>query len=101
MQELVDKFQAKGIKTIVYTNANIANQYLYEVNTEFWLAYYDLENKIPDYWYSETTQEAAQNIELMSKLVAWQFTETGAGDEIPYEVDISIVKNQYFAEYVK
>ena len=37
----------------------------------------------------------------MDKLVGWQFTETGAGKEIPYEVDVSIVKNEFFREFVK
>ena len=99
--ELIQKFKEKNIETIVYTNANLANKYLYEIDTKFWLAYYDLKNKIPNYWLDKTNQEAGQNADLMNKVVAWQFTETGVGKQIPYEVDISIVKNEFFSEFVK
>lgn len=99
--ELIQKFKEKNIETIVYTNANLANKYLYEIDTKFWLAYYDLKNKVPDYWLDKTDQEAGQNLDLMNKVVAWQFTETGVGEQIPYEVDISIVKNEFFREFIK
>ncbi len=100
--ELVDKFLAKGISSIIYTNANIANEYLSEVNTCFWLAYYDEENKIPTTWYTSLEdQEATKNEELMKKMVAWQFSETGAGKQIDMDVDVNLVKNDFFIEYVK
>lgn len=100
--ELVDKFLAKGISSIIYTNANMANEYLSEVNTCFWLAYYDRENRIPKQWYTSLEdQEATKNEELMNKMIAWQFTESGAGKEIDYKVDVNLVKNDFFIEYVK
>ena len=100
--ELVDKFLAKGISSIIYTNANIANKYLYEVNTCFWLAYYDQKDKVPNYWYTSLEdQEPIQNEELMNKMIAWQFSESGAGKEIDLNVDLNLVKNDFFIEYVK
>lgn len=101
VSEVIRKFKANGIETIVYTNANLANEFLYMIDTKFWLAYYNLENKIPNYWFDKSGQEASTNLELMEKVVAWQFTETGAGKEIPYEVDISIVKNDFFREFLE
>lgn len=99
--ELVSKFKEKNIETIIYTNANIANEFLYTVDTKFWLAYYNLENKIPDYWFTESGHEATANLELMSKVVGWQFTENGAGEEINYPVDVSLVENNFFRNFVK
>ena len=101
LSELVVKFKEKNIDTIIYSNANLANEYLYTVDSKFWIAYYDLEKKVPNHWYTETDQEPATNLEFMNKVVAWQFTETGAGEEINIEVDASIVKNEFFREFVK
>lgn len=101
VSELISKFKNKNIDTIVYTNANLANEFLYSLDTKFWLAYYNLEDKIPNYWIDKTDLEIAGNIELLNKTVGWQFTETGAGSEIPYEVDVSLVKNEFFREFVK
>lgn len=100
VSELIDKLKLKNIDTLVYSNANIANQYLSEINTKFWLAYYNLEKKVPKYWYTSTDQEAVLNEELMKNMVAWQFTETGAGKEVNYPVDLSIVNNEYFKKFV-
>lgn len=101
-QELVDKFNSKGISSIIYSNARIANEYLYEVNTCFWLAYYDRENKVPTKWYTEVEdEEPVKNEILMDKMVAWQFSETGAGKEIDYKLDLNLVKNDFFIEYVR
>lgn len=101
LSQLVQKFKEKDIKTLIYSNATTANEYLYTVDSNFWIAYYIPENKIPNYWYTETDQEAAKNIELMNKVVAWQFTESGAGNEIEVSVDASLVKNEFFKKYVK
>jgi GH25 family lysozyme M1 (1,4-beta-N-acetylmuramidase) len=99
--ELISKFNEKNIETIIYSNAKTANEYLYNIETKFWLAYYDKKEKIPNYWLSDTDQDAAQNEELMSKLIAWQFTESGAGSEINYSVDVSLVDNNFFKTFVK
>lgn len=101
VSELISKFKENNINTIVYSNAKWASDYLSTLDTKFWLAYYTLEGKIPDYWYTQTEQEAVQNEELMNKMIGWQFTETGAGRQIPYEVDISLVNNNFFREFVK
>lgn len=98
--ELIHKFKEKNIETLIYSNANLINEYLYTIDTKFWVAYYDLEKKIPEHWYTDTDQEAAQNRKFTDKIIGWQFTESGAGDEIPYPVDISVVKNSYFQKYV-
>lgn len=98
---LIGKFEEKGIETIVYSNANIVNEYLYEIDTKFWIAYYNLEYKVPNYWYTETEQEAAQNEEFTSKIIGWQFTEKGIDKESKYKVDFSIVDNKFFKEYCK
>lgn len=101
VSNLIIKFKEKNIDTIVYTNANLANEYLYSIDTKFWVAYYDLKNEIPKVWYTETEQEAAQNEELKSKIIGWQFTETGIEKETEYPVDFSVVDNNFFREYVK
>ena len=97
VNELTEKLESKNIDTIVYSNANIANKYLTNVNTELWLAYYPIITEIPDYWYSDTQTEGASNNDLISKMVAWQFTETGIPNSINKDVDISIVYSNYFS----
>ncbi|MBR3614078.1 MAG: hypothetical protein IKL55_02740 [Clostridia bacterium] len=101
VSNLISKFKEKNIDTIVYTNANLADEYLYEIDTKFWIAYYDLKNEIPKVWYTETDQEAAQNEELKSKIIGWQFSETGIEKNTEYPVDFSVVNNEFFREYVK
>lgn len=98
---LISKFKEKNIDTIVYSNASLAEEYLAEVDTKFWIAYYDLKHEIPRHWYTDTDQEAAQNEEFTSKIVGWQFTETGIEKDTEYPVDISVVDNNFFKEYVK
>lgn len=100
LSELTQKFKGKNIETLIYSNATTANEYLYSVDSKFWIAYYISEKKVPNYWYTETDQEATKNTELMDKVVGWQFTESGAGDEIDVQVDISLVKNDFFKKYV-
>lgn len=96
--EMIQKMEAKGLKTIIYSNANIANEFLATIPTKFWLAYY-IENttKVPTYWYSELEeQEASQNEELMSKMIGWQFTETGVGRVVPRQVDVSLIYKDFY-----
>lgn len=99
--QLVEKFKEKGIETLVYSNATTINEYLYTVDSKFWIAYYIPEKNIPNYWYTETDQEATNNQEFMNKVVAWQFTESGAGNEIKEPVDVSLVKNEFFKKFVE
>lgn len=96
--EMIQKMEAKGLKTIIYSNANTANEFLGTVPAKFWLAYY-IENtaKIPNYWYSDLEeQEATQNEELMSKMIGWQFTETGVGRVVPRQVDVSLIYKDFY-----
>lgn len=96
VSELIRRLNNQNIETIVYSNANIANEYLSTVDTKFWLAYYPtLNGEIPKYWYPDLDQEAAQNEILMQKLIAWQFTESGVGNVIPESVDVSLVYNNF------
>ena len=99
--ELIGKFKEKNIETIIYSNANTINEYLYTVDTKFWISYYDLQKKIPDHWYTDTDQEAAQNEEFTEKIIGWQFTEKGIGEDTKYPVDLSLVDNKFFKEFVK
>lgn len=101
LSELIKKFKEKNIETLIYSNANYANEYLYTVDANFWIAYYIPDKKVPDYWYTDTDQDAAKNSDLMNKVVAWQFTESGAGNQIELPVDVSLIKNDFFRKYVK
>lgn len=100
INKLIQKFKEENIETLVYSNAKYASDILSTVDTKFWLAYYTEEQEIPQKWYTQTEQEATLNQELMNKLVAWQFTESGAGEAIPYKVDISLVDNTFFRNFV-
>lgn len=101
LSELISKFKEINIETLIYSNARTANEYLYSIDSKFWIAYYTLDKKVPKYWYTESGQEPANNIEFMNKVVGWQFTENGAGDEIKASVDASLVDNKYFKSFVK
>lgn len=96
VQRLIDKLNRKRIDNIVYTNAQTANLYLSSLDTRFWIAYYPEDGKVPDYWYFDTNQEGASNMDLYKKTVAWQFSETGAGDEVTARVDLSLFKKDFY-----
>lgn len=96
VNELIAKLEQKKYNVIVYSNASIANQYLTKVNTELWLAYYPSITEEPSYWYSDTDGEGATNKELISKMVGWQFSQTGIPNKISKNVDVSIVYSNYF-----
>lgn len=96
VQELINDLDKEGIDTIVYTNAQTANLYLSKLKTKFWIAYYPEENKIPDYWYFDTGQEGASNTRLQKKTIGWQFTEHGAGDDISEDLDVSLMKKDFY-----
>lgn len=99
VNELIEKIEQDGKKVIVYSNANIANKYLSNVNANLWLAYYPTNvTKVPNYWYSDITNvEGATNKQLISKMVSWQFTQTGVKNQIDKNVDLNIVYNSFFA----
>lgn len=96
VQKLINKLKEKNIDNIVYTNAQTANLYLSNLKTKFWIAYYPEEDKIPDYWYFDTTQEGASNTKLQKRTIGWQFTEHGAGDEISEDLDISLMVKEFY-----
>lgn len=96
VQKLINKLKRKKIDNIVYTNAQTANLYLSSLDTKFWIAYYPEDEKIPDYWYFDTKQEGAENMELYKKTIGWQFTETGAGDDVIERVDLSLFKKEFY-----
>lgn len=96
VNELITKLNKKDIKSILYSNASIANEYLTNVNSKMWLAYYPNISEEPSYWFSSTDAEGASNKELISKMVAWQFSDKGIPNTISEKVDISIVYNEFF-----
>lgn len=96
VQKIIDKLNKKKIENIVYTNAQTANLYLSSLDTKFWLAYYPEDEKIPDYWYFDTKQDGASNMELYKKTIGWQFSETGAGDDVIQRVDLSLFKKNFY-----
>lgn len=95
VNELIEKLENNKKRAILYSNANIANKYLTNVNAKMWLAYYPKITGLPDYWYSDTDSDGAKNKNLISKLVAWQFTENGVKNKINNEIDVSIVYSNY------
>lgn len=99
VQELIDKLEKENIDTIVYSNAQTANLYLSSLSTRFWISYYPEDDLIPDYWYFDIeSQEGASNVELNKKTIGWQFSETGAGDEVTARVDLSLFNKDFFAK---
>lgn len=94
--ELIKKLKNEEIPAIVYSNASIANEYLEKVETNMWLAYYPGVKETPNYWLSETDSDAAENEEVLSKMIAWQYTD--AGIENYKKIDMSIVKSSYFKD---
>lgn len=96
VQELIDSLEKEGVKTILYTNAQTANLFLSDLKTDFWIAYYPEEEKIPSYWYFDTEQPGASNKQLFKKTVGWQFTENGVGEKITDIVDISLFEKDFY-----
>ena len=98
VNEMIDKMKHKGMNVIVYSNANVASEYLTGVNTELWLAYYPSISEKPNNWYSDMKTQGASNELMISKMVGWQFTDSGIPDSIDKKVDISIVYSNYFKD---
>ena len=96
VQKLINKLNDENIDNILYSNAQTANLYLSDLKTKFWLAYYPEDGKIPDYWYFDTNQEGASNSKLQKRTIGWQFTEHGAGDDISEDIDLSLMKKNFY-----
>lgn len=88
-----DGLKEKNISSICYCNAKRATKYLSSLDSKFWLSYYTEDGKIPKEWYtSNKDQKATKDMELMSKQIAWQFSETGAKNNgITENIDLSLV----------
>lgn len=98
---ITNKLNSSGIETLIYANAKKMNANLIKLNQKFWVAYYTEENKIPTEWLSKyKNQEIANNLQAMSKVIAWQFSETGAkANNITQKLDLSLVLTEEFEKY--
>ena len=98
---ITNKLNSSGIETLIYANAKKMNANLIKLNQKFWVAYYTEENKIPTEWLSKyKDQEIANNLQAMSKVIAWQFSETGAkANNITKRLDLSLVLTKEFEKY--
>ena len=98
---ITNKLNSSGIETLIYANAKKMNVNLIKLNQKFWVAYYTEENKIPTEWLSKyKNQEIANNLQAMSKVIAWQFSETGAKENnITQKLDLSLVLTEGFEKY--
>lgn len=98
---ITNKLNSSGIETLIYANAKKMNANLIKLNQKFWVAYYTEENKIPTEWLSKyKEQEIANNLQAMSKVIAWQFSETGAkANNITQKLDLSLVLTEEFEKY--
>ena len=98
---ITTKLNSSGIETLIYANAKKMNANLIKLNQKFWVAYYNEENKIPTEWLSKyKNQEIANNLQAMSKVIAWQFSETGAkANNITQKLDLSLVLTEEFEKY--
>ena len=98
---ITDKLNSSGITTLIYANAKKASANLANINQKLWVAYYIEEDKIPTEWLSKyKEQEIANNLQAMSKVIAWQFSETGAkANNITKRLDLSLVLTEEFEKY--
>ncbi len=60
LQKLTEKFKEQGIDTIIYSNGNMASEYLDLVDADFWVAYYDREDKVPTTWVTDIVWETEE-----------------------------------------
>lgn len=100
VQELINKLNENGVETIVYSNAKRANEYLSEMDTYFWLAYYVKNNELPSKWINEVDIEDGLREELTDKTIAWQFSDKGIKDLVKEKVDMNLIKNDFFKKFM-
>jgi len=129
LTKLLEEFKKQRIECIVYVNGMRGQEYLEDLECNFWVARYPENDIIPESFYStevkyqqmkkilnqlidsngklkstiDTNEE--YNIfyrdEFLEKIVGWQFSETGAvKDNISINIDLSIVKNSFFKNFV-
>lgn len=100
VQELINRLDENGVKTIVYSNAKKASEYLSEMDTSFWLAYYVKSNELPSKWIDEVDIEDGLKEKLTDKTIAWQFSDKGIKDIVKEKVDMNLVKNEFFKKFI-
>lgn len=101
-QNLLNGFKNAGLNAFIYSNAQYANKYLSDVDSDFWLSYYTEETSVPNYWYTETNQDKViSNTDFVNKMKIWQFSETGASDiGIDIQIDLNLVKDNFLKKFV-
>lgn len=95
VNSLINKLEKCNHKVILYSNANLVNDYLAKVESKMWLAYYPSIDSVPNYWYSDTKGKGADNENIRSKMIGWQFTENGVKGIIDSNIDLSIVYSKF------
>ncbi len=129
LQSLIQKFNEDNIHCILYTNAKIGNDYLSELDCDFWVARYPQNGIIPNSTFAEFINfEQAMMVsnyvldnhhqikaqldtgkefinpysgDFLDKIIGWQFSADGATEDGIHEaIDLSIVKNAYFKKYL-
>ena len=76
IKELKENLKEIQIESIVYANYKRTNEYLHDLDTKFWLAYYPKENRFPTEWYFTSAEtEDTINENLKNKIIGWQFSD--------------------------
>ena len=131
LNKMIEEFNKINEKCILYANGARIEKYLKTANCKFWTAMYPQNGIIPENNYkatvkleqlqnqlNELTAIASSNLttkvnqggtdtvyysdEFLDKVIGWQFTESGAKkDGIEDAIDLSLVDNRFFKEFVK
>ena len=128
LNKLIYEFKRNNIECIVYSNGARIEKYIKGVNANFWVAMYPQEDIIPENNYKATvkmeqlenqlttlvsnnlntkinkggTEVTTYSDEFLDKVIAWQFSESGAeNDGIEDYIDLSIVNSNIFKNYIK
>ena len=129
LHQLIEEFSNENIKSILYVNGNRANQYFQDLEANLWVARYLEDGMIPESFYpkamkyeemdnilkqllndegklkanlnSNTEYKVAFSDKFLNKVIGWQFSESGANnDKIEEKIDLSLVKNDFFKQYM-
>ena len=95
VNSLIKKVEDSGNKVILYSNAKLAGEYLNDVSTEMWIAYYPEIKEVPDFDYLTNMEKCITSEDVLSKMIGWQFSENGLKNIINDKVDLSIVYSKY------
>ena len=127
LNKLFDLFKQDDIDCMVYANGARIETYLKNLNCFYWTAAYTFDDKIPTVFYDDfiraeeeknsdesnilesvlntkvnksDTETIWYSEEYLNKVVAWQFTESGAKlDSIEGTIDLNLMDNRFFANY--